>query len=147
MRGSWLGFSWGHTQAHFARSVLESVAYEYAYYLNILRELIPNLALFEARVVGGGAASPVWNQIKADVLGVPYQPLQGNEFGSWGSAMIAGKAAGIFDDLVTVASEQARPASDPLPPDPDNHAAYQALVAQHIQWQSILSQAFVRYRN
>ena len=37
MRGSWLGFSFGHTQAHFARSVLEGVAYEYAYYLAILR--------------------------------------------------------------------------------------------------------------
>ncbi|GAH13672.1 unnamed protein product, partial [marine sediment metagenome] len=40
MRGSWLGFSFGHSQAHFARSVLEGVAYEYAYYLAILRELI-----------------------------------------------------------------------------------------------------------
>ncbi len=50
MRGAWLGFSWGHTQAHFARSVLESVAYEYAYYLGILRELIPDLKLYEARV-------------------------------------------------------------------------------------------------
>ena len=99
MRGAWLGFSWGHTQAHFARSVLESVAYEYAYYLGILRDLIPGLSLIEARVVGGGARSPVWNQIKADVLGVPYQPLPGSEFGTWGSAMIAGKAAGIFDDL------------------------------------------------
>ncbi len=148
MRGSWLGFSWGHTQAHFARSVLESVAYEYAYYLNILRQLIPDLALFEARVVGGGAASPVWNQIKADVLGVPYQPLQGNEFGSWGSAMIAGKTAGIFDNLITVASEHARPASAPLSPDPDNYATYQPLVVQHIQWQSMLSRAFVvQYRN
>jgi len=93
--------------------------------------------------VGGGAASPVWNQIKADVLGVPYQPLQGNEFGSWGSAMIAGKAAGIFDNLVSVADEHAQPASDPLPPDPDNHVAYQPLVAQHIQWQAMLSKAFV----
>ena len=99
MRGAWLGFSWGHTQAHFARSVLESVAYEYAYYLSILQTLIPDLELSEARVVGRGARSTVWNQIKADVLGLPYPPLQGSEFGSWGSAMIAGKAAEIIDDL------------------------------------------------
>ena len=85
MRGAWLGFSWGHTQAHFIRAVLESVAYEYAYYLGILRKLIPDLDLIEARVVGGGARSPVWNQIKADVLGVPYRALQGSEFGTWGA--------------------------------------------------------------
>ncbi len=142
MRGAWLGFSWGHTQAHFARAVLESVAYEYAYYLEILRELIPDLRLYEARVVGGGARSPVWNQIKADVLGVPYQPLMGNEFSSWGSAMIAGKAAGVFDDLATVASEHALPAGDSLQPNLATHAAYRAHVAKHIQWQATLRQGF-----
>ena len=75
MRGAWVGFSWGHTQAHFFRAMLESIAFEYAYYLSILRELIPDLSLIEARVIGGGARSAVWNQIKADVLGVPYQRL------------------------------------------------------------------------
>ncbi len=144
MRGSWLGFSFGHTQAHFARSVLEGVAYEYAYYLSILRELIPDLALSEARVVGGGANSPVWNQIKADVLGVPYQPLQGSEFGSWGSAMIAGKAAGIFDDLAEVAARSAAPAGEPLQPDRHNHKLYKPYVDQHIAWQAMLSDAFVK---
>ena len=143
MRGSWIGFSFGHTQAHFARSVLEGVAYEDAYYLSILQELVPDLALAESRVVGGGARSPVWNQIKADVLGVPYQPLQGSEFGSWGSAMIAGKAAGIFDDLAEVAGRAAQPAGDPLRPDPDNHALYQPYVQQHIAWQELLSAGFV----
>ena len=61
MRGAWVGTSWSHSQAHFARSILESVAYEYAYYLKILLELLPELKLVEARVVGGGARSGVWN--------------------------------------------------------------------------------------
>jgi xylulokinase len=142
MRGAWLGFSWSHTQAHFFRAVLESVAYEYAYYLGILRELIPGLELLQARVVGGGARSPVWNQIKADVLGVPYQPLKGNEFGAWGSAMIAGKAAGIFDDLVEVADRGAIPSGDPLHPDLQCHTAYQPAVKQYIEWQSVLQKSF-----
>jgi xylulokinase len=54
MRGAWIGFSWGHTQAHFFRAILESVAYEYAYYLRILTDLLPGLRLTEARAVGGG---------------------------------------------------------------------------------------------
>jgi len=143
MRGAWLGFSWGHKQEHFFRAVLESIAYEYAYYLGILGELIPNLELFEARAVGGGGRSSVWNQIKADVLGIPYQPLKGNEFGSWGSAMIAGKAAGIFEDLAQIASEHAQPASAPINPDRGRHIVYETLVKQYIQWQATLSQAFV----
>lgn len=144
MRGSWSGFSWGHTQAHFTRSVLESVAYEYAYYLTILHELIPDIDLFEARVIGGGARSLVWNQIKADVLGVPYQALKGHEFGTWGSAMIAGKAAGLFDDLAEVASRFALPAGEALQPKEENHALYKPYVEQYIQWQVMLAGTFKR---
>jgi xylulokinase len=142
MRGAWLGFSWGHTQAHFARAVLEGVAYEYAYYLRILRSMLSELALVEARAVGGGAASPIWNQIKADVLGVPYQPLEGSEFSSWGSAMLAGKAAGIFDDLAVVADEHAIPRGARLEPDAETHALYEPLVTQYIRWQEVLSTTF-----
>jgi xylulokinase len=142
MRGSWLGFSWGHTQAHFIRSVLESVAYEYAYYMGILCDLIPDLNLLEARVVGGGARSTDWNQIKADVLGVPYQPLKGSEFSSWGSAMIAGKAAGIIEDMAMVADELASPAGAPIPPNPRNHDIYEPLIARYIEWQRILKDAY-----
>ncbi len=100
MRGAWLGVSWSHTQAHFTRAILESIAYEYAYYLKILRESLPGLVLVEARVVGGGARSEIWNQIKADVLNVPFQRLKGGEFGAWGAAMIAGKAAGLIEERI-----------------------------------------------
>ena len=94
-------------------------------------------------MIGGGARSPDWNQIKADVLGVPYQPLHGNEFGSWGSAMIAGKAAGIIDDLSITAQEKAIPAGKALQPDTENHVIYQPLVEKYIQLQSILRDTFV----
>ncbi len=142
MRGAWVGFSWSHTQAHFARSILESIAYEYAWYLSILREAIPGVDLLETRVVGGGARSDAWNQIKADVSGVPYQRLDRSEFGSWGSAMIAGKAAGVFDDLASVAANHARPAGDAIRPRPENRGKYQPLVEQYIALQRTLSAVF-----
>ena len=141
MRGAWVGFSWSHGQAHFYRAILESVAYEYAYYLRILHEYVPDLSAKQARahVIGGGARSDVWNQIKADVLGVPYQRLQRAEFGTWGSAMIAGKAAGIYDDLAAVAAEHARPAGEPFWPRAELHAAYKFSVDRYIAWQETLS--------
>lgn len=142
MRGAWTGFSWGHTQAHFFRSVLESVAFEYAYYLKVLRELIPDLALIEARVVGGGARSQVWNQIKASVLGVPYQLLKRSEFGTWGSAMIAGKAVGIFPNLAETAMAAAEASGQPVKPLADERAIYEPLVAQYIRWQQVLDETF-----
>ncbi|MFN8497861.1 MAG: FGGY family carbohydrate kinase [Anaerolineae bacterium] len=142
MRGAWLGFSWGHTQAHFVRAILESVAFEYAYYLGILREAIPHLTLSEARAIGGGARGDIWNEIKANVLGVPYQRLGRAEFGTWGSAMIAGKAAGVFDDLAEVAAQHAEPLGEPVRPRPDLHAAYQPLVRRYIDVEARLSDTF-----
>ncbi len=142
MRGAWVGFSWTHTQAHFFRAVLESVAYEYAYYLSILTELLPDLRLTEARAVGGGARSAVWNQIKADVLGVPYQRLDGNEFGTWGCALIAGKAAGLFDDLEARAAEGAQPVVAPVNPVADRRAVYDPLIQRYIALQSTLNGFF-----
>ena len=142
MRGAWLGFSWGHTRAHFFRAVLESIAYEYAWYLRVLREYIPNLELTETRVVGGGARSDAWNQIKADVMGVPYQRLARSEFGTWGAAMIAGKAAGIYDDLAATADEHARPAGAPIRPAAENHETYRPLVDRHVRLQQQLVEIF-----
>jgi len=132
MRGAWVGFSWGHTQAHFIRAILESIAYEYSYYLGILRELIPNMNLIEARVIGGGARNPLWNQIKADVLGVPYQRLQRDEFATWGCALIAGYAVGLYNDLVDAAEVAVVPYGSPFRPDPDAHAVYLALAEKYI---------------
>ena len=142
MRGAWVGVSWSHSQAHFARAILESVAYEYAYYLKILLEILPELKLVEARVVGGGARSEVWNQIKADVLNVPYQRLIGNEFGAWGAAMIAGKAAGLINDLATHAEETALLNGRPSLPSKINHETYKPLIEKHIALERTLNQFF-----
>jgi len=142
MRGAWVGVSWSHTQAHFARAILESVAYEYAYYLKILKELLPELELVEARVVGGGARSGVWNQIKADILNVPYQRLKGNEFGAWGAAMIAGKAAGVINDLAAHAEHTALLNGKPTYPSKGNHEIYKPLIEKYIMLERTLDQFY-----
>jgi len=142
MRGAWVGFSWGHTQAHFFRAVLESVAYEYAYYLRILRDLLPDLKLFQARVAGGGARSQVWNQIKADILGVPYQPLTRGELGTWGAALIAGHAVGLFPNLAETAYAAAGAQGRMVQPRPETAEVYGPLTDQYVAWQRALHQAF-----
>ena len=108
----------------------------------MLREYIPNLELTEARAVGGGARSDAWNGIKADVLGVPYQRLARGEFGTWGAAMVAGKAAGIYDDLAVVAAAHATPDGEPIRPSAENHEVYRPLVDRHVALQRSLVDIF-----
>jgi xylulokinase len=142
MRGAWVGFSWGHTHAHFMRAVLESVAFEYAYYLNVLCAQLPDLKFLQARAVGGGARSRLWNQIKADVLQVPYQRLQRSEFGTWGSALVAGKAVGLYNDLASTALQTALPDGSPIEPNPSNRSIYAPLVDKYIRLEEMLNHYF-----
>lgn len=140
MRGAWIGFSWGHTQAHFFRAMAEGIAYEYAWYLSIIRELLPGAAFTEARVIGGGARSVVWNRIKAGVLNVPYRRVGRPECATWGSAMIAARAVGLIEDI---AAPQFAPAcQDTALPDPDSRAVYAAALRRYLRWQERLKDDF-----
>ena len=127
MRGAWIGLNRLHRREHFVRAILESVPYEYSNYLQILRELHAGMEYTEARVIGGGARSDVWNAIKASVLGIPYARLGRDEFGCWGAALVAGHAAGLFPDLAAAATE-ATPSCDWYQPDPAAKEVYDRMV-------------------
>jgi xylulokinase len=107
-RGVWFGVGLHHTKAHFVRATLESVAYMLRRNVEILEEL--GIAVTEIRALGGGSRSPLWNQIKADVLGVLVLTLATGEQACLGAAILAGTAVGLYSSpedaaqkLVTVA--------------------------------------------
>ena len=145
MRGAWIGFSWGHTRKHFFRAILESIGYEYAGYLRILRGLAPELNLIGARVIGGGAKSEVWNQIKADILSVPYEQLTRDECATWGCALIAGKASGLITDLAEAAKALAPLTGKVLSPNPALRGTYDAALERYLCWQLKLKAGFEAY--
>lgn len=98
-RGAWIGIQWGHAREHFYRAILESVAYEYRFYMQSLRELLDIGDFKEIRGFGGGSANVLWNQLKADVLGIPYITLKEQECSLLGSAIVAGYAIGAYSDI------------------------------------------------
>ena len=94
MRGSLLGVTSDTTRATLVRAALESVAYEYAGYLDVLAALVPGTPVTTVVGTGGGSRSAVWNQIKADVLGVPYTAAAEVDAGTRGAAAVAAVSAG-----------------------------------------------------
>jgi len=130
MRGAWIGLNQHHRRVHLLRAIFESVPYEYANYLRVLLDLHPELQPKEARVVGGGARSRVWNQIKASVLSVPYIRLDRDEFACWGAALVAGHAVGLFGDLAcdAIRSTAVRERYEPVPRE---HAVYRRMIDQY----------------
>ncbi len=114
MRGSFAGLGLHHDRAHLARAILEGCTYA-------LRDIVDRFAAMgiggeELRVVGGGARSPLWLQIKADVTGRSVRAVLGDHATSAGAAMLAGVAAGHFADLDDAAAATVRLADEPVTP-------------------------------
>jgi xylulokinase len=123
MRGCFAGLALNHTPAHFARAVLEGCAYA-------LRDILDRFAAMqiggeEIRVVGGGARSALWLQIKADVTGQPVRPVLGDCATSMGGAMLAGVGAGCFADLAEAAERAVELAVEPVLPRAEAAAVYE----------------------
>lgn len=99
LSGCFAGLRWNHTRGAMYRSIMEGIAYEYRYYLTVLQELYPGSGFEQVYTMGGGAGSRLFNQIKADVLGIKVIPCKEVDTALEGSAMIAARAVGISLDL------------------------------------------------
>lgn len=132
MKGSFLGLDWKHTRAHLYHAVMEGIAYEYAYYLKILKELYPSQPFNQMKCIGGGAKSPQFMQVKADVLGVEVTGAQSGISPSAGTAVVAGTAAGLFADYRMPLKPIAH-FGPTLPPDPEKHETYKTYAETYLK--------------
>ena len=90
-----VGVRAAHTKAHFTRAVLEGVAMSMLDCKVALDNLnIPHSD--KATIIGGGGKSPLWRQMIADSLGITLVEMKYAD-SSFGSAMLAGVAMGIFE--------------------------------------------------
>lgn len=132
LKGSFVGLDWKHTSAHLFRAVMEGVAYEYHYYLKTLKSLYPGGDFRKMYISGGGAKSRLFNQIKADVLGVEAAPFLLGDTALVGIAAIAGVGAGVFDDY-KAPIRKVMDTGEALCPDMDKNVAYEAYAAAYLQ--------------
>ncbi len=105
-RGGWIGLTASHTRRHLVRSVLEGVAFSLKDCFAILQE--QGLALEQMRATGGGAKSPLWRQIIADVLGVELVTTNATEGPAFGAALLAGVASGVYASVQQACEQTVR---------------------------------------
>ncbi|HUA40079.1 MAG TPA: FGGY family carbohydrate kinase [Streptosporangiaceae bacterium] len=120
-RASFVGASLGHDRAHFIRAVLEGITLEDR---RALECICPDGVQGAVRCTGGGAGSDLWNQMRADIFGLPVQTMALTEGGILGAAILAAVGAGWYRDAAAAAEHMVRPA-DVWAPQPDAAAAYQ----------------------
>ena len=96
-RGGWIGLTASHDRRHLIRSVLEGVAFSLKDCSTIIQG--QGLPIEQVRVTGGGAKSPPWRQIIADVLGIELVTTNATEGPAFGAALLAGVASGLYTSV------------------------------------------------
>lgn len=103
LKGSFVGLSASTGAAQLCRAVPEGVSMQLDLILKIIMEANHPLNVKQIRLVGGGADSPMWRNILADVFGFPIVTTDAaGHAGALGIAVIAGKAIGVFDSYEAV---------------------------------------------
>ena len=96
--GALVGLGLQSGSAHIYRAALEGLCYQLRWALEILDEC----AGFEAqaiRVVGGGSRNKLWNQLRADITGLPVTVIAQKEATVLGASRFALVGAGVFGDV------------------------------------------------
>lgn len=96
-RGALAGVTASHTRAHVARAILEGVAFSLKDTFTIFGEM--NVPVKRIRLGGGGARSPLWRQIQADVYGYDVEIVEAEEGAAYGAAILAGVGAKIWPSV------------------------------------------------
>lgn len=134
LRADFVGIGFNHGAGHFVRALYEGISYSLRDCLEVLRA--NGLGFSEARLTGGGARSPLWRQILADVLDVRVE-LPAVADASFGAALLAGVGIGAFSD--ERAAESAIRIVATHEPDPARVARYEAGFAIYRDVQAALA--------
>ena len=130
-RGMLVGLTASHTRAHVVRAILEGVAFSLKDTFTIFEEM--NVPVKSIRLGGGGARSPLWRQIQADVYGKEVEIVEAEEGAAYGAALLAGVGAKIWPsvdaacDSVVRVVERIRPNPVNAEVMQKNYAAYRRI--------------------
>ena len=124
--GAFLGLTSRHTRGHLTRALMEGVLFSLRDGIQIMEDL--GVRPTEIRAIGGGATSPLWLQLQADVYGAPIHRMAIEEGAAYGAALLGHVSAGTFSS-VDEATSVVRTRAEITEPDPKHAAVYEDMFA------------------
>ena len=121
-RGTFIGLTMDTTRADMTQAVLEGVAFALRDSFEVAKSL--GIPIERTKICGGGAKSPLWKQIVANILNVKVDILENEEGPSMGGAMLAAVACGEYENVEEAAKAIVR-VVDTIEPDPALAAKYE----------------------
>ena len=138
-RGAFIGLSGIHARRDLLRAVMEGVTYSMRQNLEVLRGM--GIAPAEMRACGGGARSPFWRQMMADVFALPVQTVKNTEGPALGAAILGGVAAGMYADIPSACAALIRENASQLP-DVQRHVDYEKYYDLYVSLYPALKDAY-----
>ena len=129
-RGTFIGLTMDSTRADMTQAVLEGVAFAIRDSFEVARTL--GLDIKKSRICGGGAKSPLWRKIMANVCGLELERIESEEGPGYGGAMLAAVACGEYASVGEAAGKLAR-VTETVPADPEIAARYEEQYQQFKQ--------------
>ncbi len=123
-KGAFIGLTSIHTRHDMLRAVMEGVTFALRDSLLLFGEA--GISVDEIMACGGGASSPLWRQMLADVFGCRIKTAASNEGGALGAALLAGVGAGLYSN-VREACDATVKTKSVCEPDSENVRKYAAL--------------------
>ena len=105
-RGALVGLTASHTRGHVVRAILEGVAFSLKDTFTLFAEM--GTPVHKIRLGGGGARSPLWRQIQADVYGHEVETVAAEEGAAYGAAILAAVGAGRWRSVDAACAEVVR---------------------------------------
>lgn len=121
-RGTFLGMTMDTTREDMTQAVLEGVAFALRDSLEVAKSL--GIRIERTKICGGGARSPLWRQILADILNIQVDILKSEEGPAMGGAMLAAVACGEYASVEEAAEKIVR-VVDTVEPIPEQAARYE----------------------
>lgn len=126
-RAMFIGMSMDTTRADMTQAVLEGVAFGIRDSFEVAKSL--GIKIEKTKICGGGAKSPLWKKIMANVLGIPVQTIESEEGPGYGGAILAAVGCGEYAS-VEEAAEKLVKVIGVTEPDADLTAKYEAKYQQ-----------------
>ncbi|MFB0569112.1 MAG: xylulokinase [Nitrososphaeria archaeon] len=139
-RGVFFGLTHAHTKAHFVRSILEGVAFQYAEILEILQELGVSVERFS--MTGGETRSGLWSQIKANVIGKPIGASDVPDAAPLGAAILAAVGTKQYHDFDEATKNMVR-TSETFQPKKESYEKYRNVLSKYKTAYEALESAFL----
>ena len=122
-RGTFTGLTMDSSRADMTQAVLEGVAFAIRDSLEVARSL--GLVIRVSRICGGGAKSPLWRKILANVCDLELEQIESEEGPGYGGAILAAVCCGEFPSVEAAARQLVKVTGREIP-DPELTARYEA---------------------